>query len=342
LKKRFSVIVLTWNGRHYLQEYLPSVIASLGPQDECIVADNASTDDTASWLQEHAPTARHIVLDDNYGYCGGNNRAAEQAEGSFLLFLNNDVEVSPDWLELLVPSFENPDIAIAQPKLRAIHDRESFEYAGASGGYIDRYGYPFCRGRLFETVEQDEGQYDDTKAIFWASGAALAIRTEVFRVLEGFDEDFEFHMEEIDLCWRAQNRGYRVCVEPSSVVYHLGGGSLEPMNPRKTYFNYRNNLVMLIRNLPDAGFAWTLWMRLILDGVSAIPLALKGKWRHILAILRAHGYVYSKKRKLFAKRDKEKELRLNPGNPATLWPYSLIKAYFVQGKKRYLELKSSK
>lgn len=334
--------MLTWNGRHYLQEYVPSVIASLGPQDECIVADNASTDDTASWLREHAPSVRHVVLDDNYGYCGGNNRAAEHAEGSFLLFLNNDVEVSPDWLDKLATSFENPNVAITQPKLRAIHDRASFEYAGASGGFIDRYGYPFCRGRLFETVEQDVGQYDDAKAIFWASGAALAIRSEVFDELEGFDEDFEFHMEEIDLCWRAQNRGYSVWVEPSSVVYHLGGGSLEPMNPRKTYYNYRNNLVMLIRNLPDAGFATTLWFRLVLDGISAIPLALKGKWRHIFAIMRAHGYVYSKKSDLFAKRKKEKDSRQNPENPATLWPYSLLKAYFVQRKRRYLDLKNSK
>lgn len=334
--------MLTWNGRHYLQEYLPSVIASLGPQDECIVADNASTDDTASWLREHAPSVRHVVLDDNYGYCGGNNRAAKHAEGAYLLFLNNDVEVSPKWLELLAPSFEKPDVAIAQPKLRAIHDRESFEYAGASGGFIDRYGFPFCRGRLFETVEQDQGQYDDARAVFWASGAALAIRSEVFDKLQGFDEDFEFHMEEIDLCWRAQNRGYTVWVEPSSVVYHLGGGSLEPMNPRKTYYNYRNNLVMLIRNLPEPGFVSTLWIRLVLDGISAIPLALKGKWRHIFAIIRAHRYVYVNRRFIFAKRALEKDSRNNLQNPSTLWPHSIIYAYFLRRNRTYLELKNSK
>jgi hypothetical protein len=316
-------------------------MASLGPQDECIVADNASTDDTASWLREHAPGARHVVLDDNYGYCGGNNRAAKHAEGAFLLFLNNDVEVSVDWLDKLAPSFENPDIAIAQPKLRAIHDRASFEYAGGSGGYIDKYGYPFCRGRLFDALEKDQGQYDDARAIFWASGAALAIRIEVFGELQGFDEDFEFHMEEIDLCWRVQNRGYTVWVEPSSVIYHLGGGSLEPMNPRKTYYNYRNNLVMLIRNLPKAGFVSTLFVRLILDGISAIPLALKGKWRHINAILRAHGYIYSNKRALMRKRSEETFQRINAHNPHTVWPNSIILAYFVRGKRRYSELLTS-
>lgn len=318
------------------------MIASLGPQDECIVADNASTDDTAAWLKEHAPTARHVVLDDNYGYCGGNNRAAEHATGEFLLFLNNDVNVSPDWLDTLAPAFENPDIAVVQPKLRAIQDPKSFEYAGASGGYIDRHGYPFCRGRIFETVEQDHGQYDDARAIFWASGAAFAIRSEVFQELTGFDEDFEFHMEEIDLCWRVQNRGYTVWVEPSSVIYHLGGGSLEPMNPRKTYYNYRNNLVMLIRNLPDTGFASTLWARLILDGISALPLALKGKWHHIHAIIRAHRYVFSNKSYLFAKRAKEQDSRRYPQNPSTLWPYSLIRAYFMLGYKTYSTLKNSK
>lgn len=317
-------------------------MASLGPEDECIVADNASTDDTAEWLKQTHPKARHVLLDDNYGYCGGNNRAAEQADGTYLLFLNNDVEVTPKWLDELVKSFDDPKVAIAQPKLLAAKARDLFEYAGAAGGYIDKYGYPYCRGRLFSTTETDNGQYDDARAIFWASGAALAIRREIFHELGGFDDDFEFHMEEIDLCWRAQNRGYTVWIEPSSVVYHLGGGSLEPMNPRKTYYNYRNNLVMLIRNLPKNELLRILVPRLILDGISAIPLVFEAKWRHVYAILRAHGFIYSNKRQIFAKRALELSSRTQNDNPATLWPHSLIKAYFLLKKRSYLELKNSK
>ena len=242
-----SVVILNWNGRRHLERYLPSVVANTQGDAEVIVADNGSTDDSLQWLRLNYPDVRIVRLERNYGFAGGYNRALREVESKYVLLLNSDVEVTPNWWQPLVAVLDaNPDVAAVAPKLLSDMKREEFEYAGASGGFIDYLGYPFCRGRILSHVESDEGQYDDQREIFWASGAAMCCRRELFMELGGFDEDFFAHMEEIDLQWRMQLAGYRIMVEPRSVVYHLGGGTL-PASSRKIFLNHRNNLAMLFK-----------------------------------------------------------------------------------------------
>ncbi|MDZ7693908.1 MAG: glycosyltransferase family 2 protein [Balneolaceae bacterium] len=254
----FSIIIVSWNALQHLKIFLPSVAKTQYREMEIILADNASDDGSAEWVAAHYPEVKIVTFDQNYGYCGGNNRGARHAAGEILVFLNNDVEVEPDWIGHLDDCFrEHPEAAAIQPKMRSYSNPAEFEYAGAAGGFIDKYGYPFCRGRVFDTVEKDTGQYDASSEIFWASGAALAIRKKQFEAIGGFDEDFKFHMEEIDLCWQLWNRGHSVRYCPQSVVYHLGGGSMPMGSPRKVYYNYRNNLKMLWKNsqLPNPALA---------------------------------------------------------------------------------------
>ena len=244
---RLSVVILNWNGRRHLERYLPSVVENTSGDAEVIVADNGSTDDSLQWLRLAYPDVRIIRLQRNYGFAGGYNRALKELESDYVLLLNSDVEVTPHWWQPLVEVLdEHEDVAAVAPKLRADAERDKFEYAGASGGFIDYLGYPFCRGRILSTVESDEGQYDDAREIFWASGAAMCCRRKLFIELGGFDEDFFAHMEEIDLQWRMQLAGYRIMVEPRSVVYHLGGGTL-PASSHKIFLNHRNNLAMLFK-----------------------------------------------------------------------------------------------
>lgn len=244
---RLSVVILNWNGRNHLERYLPSVVAHSTGEAEVIVADNGSTDDSLVWLRLAYPDVRVVRLDRNYGFAGGYNRALEQIDSEYYLLLNSDVEVTAGWWQPLVALLDSePEVAVVAPKLLSDSHREVFEYAGASGGFIDYLGYPFCRGRILSTVERDEGQYDDCRDIFWASGAAMCCRSSVFRAMGGFDEDFFAHMEEIDLQWRMQLSGWRIMVEPKSRVYHLGGGTL-PASSRKVYLNHRNNLAMLYK-----------------------------------------------------------------------------------------------
>ena len=244
---RLSVVILNWNGRNHLERYLPSVVAHTTGEAEVIVADNGSTDDSLVWLRLAYPDVRVVRLDRNYGFAGGYNRALEQIDSEYYLLLNSDVEVTAGWWQPLVALLDSePEVAVVAPKLLSDSNREVFEYAGASGGFIDYLGYPFCRGRILSTVERDEGQYDDCRDIFWASGAAMCCRSSVFRAMGGFDEDFFAHMEEIDLQWRMQLSGWRIMVEPKSRVYHLGGGTL-PASSRKVYLNHRNNLAMLYK-----------------------------------------------------------------------------------------------
>ncbi|GAB5534234.1 MAG: glycosyltransferase family 2 protein [Rubricoccaceae bacterium] len=264
---RVSIVIVTWNGRPLLERFLPSVLATDYPNLEIVVADNASEDGTAEWLAEHHPevvVARHP---ENWLFAKGNNAALASATGELVCFLNNDVEVPPDWLHPLVAALDDPGVVAVQPKLRQLDDRSLFEYAGASGGFLDATGIPFTRGRLFFTLEEDHGQYDDARDVFWATGAALLVRREAFELAGGFAEAFGMHMEEIDLCWRLQRAGGRIRVEPASTVYHLGGASL-PRGARKTYLNYRNGLAMLARNLPDGPFQQALRRRRVLDSVA--------------------------------------------------------------------------
>lgn len=334
----FSIIIVTWNAAEHLRTFLPSVTKTRHPDYEILIADNGSTDDSREWVQTHHPECRIIQLDRNYGYCGGNNRAAAHAEGEILLFLNNDVEVDPDWLNQLERAFDDPRTAVVQPKIRSWRERDHFEYAGAGGGYLDSMAYPFCRGRLFDTVEHDQGQYDDPTDIFWASGAAFAIRKELFREAGGFDEAFEFHMEEIDLCWYLLNRGYRVRVSPSSVVYHLGGGSLPMGSSRKTYYNFRNSLMTIWKHASSSWLWKRFFLRLCLDGVAGVYAALKGNFGDLLAIIRAHFHFYSRWGEVHRKRHQLEKSRTVRHEPAVMSRNLVIADYFLRGKRRFRDL----
>lgn len=329
----FSIIIVTWNGLEHLKEFLPSVLETDYEQFEIIIADNASTDGTREWIQKHAPSCRIVTFSENHGYCGGNNRAVPYADGNILLFLNNDVRVDPSWLTHLNQAFSETSAAIVQPRVRSHLNPEYFEYAGAAGGLIDRLGYPFCRGRLFDNVEKDEGQYNKRTEIFWASGAAFAIRKEIFTELSGFDEEFEFHMEEIDLCWNAWNKGYKTLYEPQSIVYHLGGGSMPMGSPRKVYYNYRNSLLMLTKNL-DVNPVRKIFMRLCLDGVAGIRSMLMLKPAETFAIIKAHFGYYKRLPSMIQKR-KSIQSGMNGGSPSKpIYPGLIIIEAFIRGKKK--------
>lgn len=299
-----AIVILNWNGREMLERFLPSVTRfSEGGERVVIVADNGSTDDSLDFLSARYPEVRQIVLDRNYGFAEGYNRALEQVDAEYAVLLNSDVEVTENWLEPLeILLDENPRIVAVMPKIRSFADRERFEYAGAAGGFIDWLGYPFCRGRVLQEVEQDFGQYDGSEEVFWATGACMLTRTSLFREFGGFDASFFAHQEEIDLCWRWKSAGHEVWVEPTSVVYHVGGGTLSSDSPQKTFLNYRNNLAMLYKNVSAASLWWVLSVRLILDGCSALVFLLQGKREHFRSVWRAHRAFFRMKKELKTKR----------------------------------------
>ena len=275
--KRTAVVILNWNGRQHLEQFLPSVVAHTPQQVRIIVADNGSTDNSVAFIAQHYPAIEIIRLERNYGFAEGYNRALEQVDAEFFILLNSDVEVTAGWVEPLVATLtNNRSVAAVAPKLRSYGNRDHFEYAGAAGGYIDVLGYPFCRGRILSTLEQDKGQYDTAQEVFWASGAAFCCRADVFRMLGGFDADFFAHMEEIDLCWRMQLQGYKIMVEPHSTVYHLGGGTMPNESPRKLYLNYRNNLSMLFKCAPTWQRILVAVARPVADMLSALIYLLRG------------------------------------------------------------------
>jgi GT2 family glycosyltransferase len=334
----FSIIIVSWNALHHLKTYLPSVVNTDYADFEIILADNASTDGSKAWVREQYPEVKVAALDNNYGYCGGNNKAVPYAEGDILIFLNNDVRVEPDWLQGLARCFEDPDIGAAQPKFRSDEEPDYFEYAGAAGGFLDKYGYPFCRGRMFDTLEKDYGQYDNPRDILWASGAALAIRKELFTNQQGFDEDFEFHMEEIDLCWRVWNAGYKVRYCPDSTIYHLGGGSLPMGSPRKVYYNYRNNLKMLWKNCSSETLVRRFWIRYGLDFIAALRSLLSGEIAECRAIMRAHLHFWQSFSSTHQKRQELQQNREHPNDPEKILSVNIIWEYFVRGNKYFRSL----
>ncbi len=283
-----KIVILNWNGVEHLRRFLPSVIRSAGEHVGVVVADNGSTDGSREWLAQAFPSVEVIALDRNYGFAEGYNRALQQVEADYLILLNSDVETPEGWIEPLVRCLdENPDVAACAPKLRSSEVREQFEYAGASGGYIDLLGYPFCRGRLLRSIEVDRGQYDDARDLFWVSGAALCCRASVYRQLGGFDGDFFAHMEEIDLQWRMQLSGWRVRIVPESVVYHLGGGTLQHNSPRKVYLNHRNNLAMLVKCGSTLQLCLLVLVRPWLDLLAAISYLVQGEGRAFGSVFRA-------------------------------------------------------
>ena len=288
--KKVSIIILNWNGSKLLRKYLPSVVKYTdGEIADVIVADNGSTDESLQILREEFPTVRVIAFDQNHGFAKGYNLAISHIDTPYCLLLNDDVRVTEHWLEPMLEYMEaHPEVGAMQPKLLSDRCQQSFEYAGACGGFLDRFGYPFCRGRIFDTTENDHGQYDDVARIMWATGACLMMRTDVYSKAGGLDELFFAHMEEIDLCWRVRNLGYDIVCLPQSKVYHYGGGSLAMGNPRKTKLNFRNSLLMLYKNLPRSRRRSVIVKRLLLDGVAAINFLLHGEVMQVKAIWDAH------------------------------------------------------
>ncbi|MBR5033989.1 MAG: glycosyltransferase family 2 protein [Bacteroidales bacterium] len=284
-----AIVILNWNGRALLERFVPVLLNNI-PKDNCfvVVADNASTDDSLPWLQANYPSVEVIALEENYGFAGGYNRALKMIEADYYILLNSDVEVSPGWIETLTAFMEdNPDVGICQPKILSLARRDYFEYAGAAGGYIDRFGYPFCRGRILSNIEKDRGQYDEPEQCFWASGACLMVRSDLYHYLGGLDEMFFAHMEEIDFCWRAKLAGHQVWAVPEAVVYHVGGGSLDAASPRKLYLNYRNSLLMLQKNLPTHERRRVMIKRGFMDFCASLAYLFTGRWSYFKAVWKA-------------------------------------------------------
>ncbi len=285
-----------------MEQFIPSLVAHTSlPEVELVVADNGSTDDSQQFLRQHYPQVRWIGLDKNYGFTGGYNRALRQVEAHYYVLLNSDVEVTAGWLPPLVAFMDNyPDVAVCTPKIRSFAGRDYFEYAGAAGGFIDKYGFPFCRGRILSAIEKDSGQYDTPRDIFWASGACMVVRADLYHQAGGLDDDFFAHMEEIDFCWRIKQLGYRVVCLPRSVVYHVGGGTLPQQTPFKLYLNYRNSLYMLYKNLPDKKRVPILTMRFLIDSLSSVIYCLQGKFS--FALWKAYFHFWKHKKQLRPKR----------------------------------------
>lgn len=301
---KIAVVILNWNGVKLLEQFLASVV-QYSSEATVFVADNASTDDSISFVKENFPTVQIIENEYNFGFAQGYNEALKNVDAEIFALVNSDIEVTENWLQPIIETFKNePKTAIIQPKILDYKRKKYFEYAGAGGGFIDKYGYPFCRGRIFETLEKDNGQYNDTCEIFWASGACFFIRSSVYKELKGFDADFFAHQEEIDLCWRAFNNNHIVKYNGKSTVYHFGGATLNEGNPKKTFLNFRNSLLMLTKNLPKESLFQLLFIRMILDGIAGIRFLFQGKFVHFVAILKAHFYFYYLFLKNYKKRGK--------------------------------------
>lgn len=337
---KLAIVILNWNGKDMLREYLPTVIENSRMEGvKVIVADNGSTDGSADMMEKEFPSTPMIILDKNYGFAEGYNQALRDLDAEYYLLLNSDVEIRDnDWLRPMLDYMDaHPDVAACQPKLRSLRQPEMFEYAGASGGYLDRYGYPFCRGRLMSCVERDEGQYDSVADVFWATGAALMVRSKDFWAVGGLDGRFFAHMEEIDLCWRLRSAGLRIVCVPQSVAYHLGGASLNQGHPRKTFLNFRNNLVMLYKNLPDEELAKVMRVRVVLDVVAAFSFLAKGERGNFSAVFKARKAFRQMRAELNDDREKIRQRRQLATVPEQAG-YSLLWQFYVKRKKIFSQL----
>ncbi len=323
-----AVVILNFNGRDFLEKFLPSILEHSG-NAEIVVADNASTDESVKLLEDKFPTIRIIEFSENHGFAGGYNEALKQIDAEFFAIINSDVAVTEGWLSSLMDFLKaNKAYAAVQPKIKDWNNQEWFEYAGACGGFVDSLGYPYCRGRIFDTIEEDHGQYDQPIDVDWTTGACMVIRADAFHDAGGFDRDFFAHMEEIDLCWRLRSARWKLACQPKSVVYHVGGGTLHKSSPRKTYLNFRNGLSLLVKNLPFSQLVWKLPTRLALDGLAAIKFAVDTSPSHLVAILKAHFHFYLRFLRNYRKRSK---------TSATTRKGILI-SYFIQGKKQFSDL----
>jgi GT2 family glycosyltransferase len=334
-KIKIAVVVLNWNGKAWLEKFL-STLVKHSQEASVFVADNASTDDSVSFAKDNFPTVKVIVNSSNGGYAKGYNDALKQINAEYFVLINSDIEVTDGWLTPIITLMDtDKQIAACQPKLLDYNNKTKFEYAGASGGFIDNLGYPFCRGRVFDSLEEDNGQYNDSIEVFWATGACLFVRAEHFWAVGGLDEDFFAHQEEIDMCWRMKNKGYKIMVQPKSVVYHVGGGTLNAGSPFKTHLNFRNNLYMLFKNLPTSSLFTTIPARLVLDGVAAVTFLSKEKGlQHLLAIAKAHFAFYFEIPKLMVKRQKIKQKKNLIGKV----DWSILLQNKIKGIKRFSEL----
>jgi hypothetical protein len=343
---RVAVVILAWNGKEFLEKFLPSVAASTYANLEIYVADNDSTDGTVDYVRENWPKLKLICLERNEGFAAGYNSALAQVTADYFVLLNQDVEVVPGWIEPVIALMEKDNsIAAAQPKLMDFRQRDKFEYAGGAGGFLDHWGYPFCRGRIFDTTETDTGQYD-TREIFWATGAALFIRAGLFKSFGGFDGDFFAHMEEIDLCWRLKNAGYKFFCVCESIAYHVGGGSLPQGNPRKTFLNFRNNLILILKNMTAGELWWRFPLRLALDDLAAIRALVSGNAADFCAILKAQCHVVFQLGKWWRHRKAAQkaveENRVGARNLTGVFNGSVVRYYFQRGVKRFSDLPPDK
>lgn len=328
---KLAVVILNWNGKKFLSQFLPTLLASCDSNTQVIIADNNSTDDSISFLRENYPSLRIIQNDSNGGFSKGYNDALKQVEAQHYCLLNSDIEVTPHWIEPIMKMMDDDsNIAAVQPKILSFYEKSKFEYAGAAGGYLDFLGYPFCRGRVFDSIEEDKGQYDSPKQVFWATGAALFVRSDIYHQLGGLDEDFFAHMEEIDFCWRINNLGYKIMIEPKSVVYHVGGGTLPKNNAFKTYLNFRNNLFLLLKNLPKHRILITFFMRFFLDQVAAVVFLLKGEYKDFFAVWKAIFHFAKGFKKMKAKRGSIQDKVF-----AMTYPHSIVFAFFIQKKSKF-------
>jgi GT2 family glycosyltransferase len=336
---KVAIVILNWNGLELLRTFLPRVVEySREDGVDIYVADNASNDQSIAYVQKEFPSVKTVILDKNYGFAGGYNRALKQIEAHYYLLLNSDVAPGKNWIPPLIRIMdENPDVAACMPAIKDFNQPQQYEYAGAAGGFIDHYGYPFCRGRLMDVLEEDKGQYNKAIPVFWASGAALMVRSELFHSNDGLDEDFFAHMEEIDFCWRLKNQGWIIMAEPASEVYHVGGGTLHQQHARKTYLNFRNNLFMLVKNLPAKRLLPTLFIRMVLDGIAAFHFISKGEWRFFTAVLKAH-FSFYRQLPAFLRKRRELALKVTHINHPEMYTGSLVWQYFIRGKKFFSSL----
>lgn len=338
IKVKTAVVILNWNGKKLLKQFLSSVILHTVSEDSTVVvADNGSTDDSVDFMKKEYPDVPLIVLDRNYGFAEGYNKALEKVDSEYVVLLNSDVETTPGWITHLISFMDaNPDVAAVQPKILSYNDKDKFEYAGAAGGFIDKYGYPFCRGRILNTVETDEGQYDKEIDVFWATGACMCVRLRDYQEAGGLDGKFFAHMEEIDLCWRFNARGRRVMCIPSTSVYHVGGASLSKDNPKKMYLNFRNNLLMLYKNVTQENFNRTFMFRYMFDFMAFGHLLLKGKFKSAKAVIRAYRDFFDM-RKSYKTVRAENTSKITVPNISSQFNKSILINYYT-GKKTFNSL----
>ena len=336
---QIAIVILNWNGQKLFDDFLPSVIQhSTSDNIEIFIADNGSTDNSLEHVKKFYPSVKIIDLNNNYGFAEGYNQVLQKVDADYFVLLNSDVKVTENWIGQCISRFEeNEKIAVVQPKILSYREPKYFEYAGAAGGFIDKFGYPFCRGRILNRIEEDLEQYDQPSPIFWATGACMFIKASAFKLAGGFDGDFWAHMEEIDLCWLLKNSGYKVVFQPLSVVYHLGGGTLSYGSPKKIYLNFRNNLWMLFKNLPKHQFKRIFIIRMILDGVAAIKFIVGFNFREFWAVVKAHSSFYRNLGTLIKKRKETQKLVAIKEHPE-VYPKSIMWKFFIQKKRKFSEL----